>query len=71
MSNIGIANLDLKIFTVPLEGIASKLEPNVGDDPVWDPKSAYDGFDEFHCGLLVDLDYQDCFRHLVNLSMVT
>jgi hypothetical protein len=57
MSNSGIANLDVKIFAIPLEGTASKLGPIVGDDHVWNPKSAYDGLDEFHCGLLVDFDH--------------
>jgi hypothetical protein len=57
MSNRCIANLDVKIFAVPLKGTASKLELIVGDDPVWDPKSVYDGLDEFHCELLVDFDH--------------
>jgi hypothetical protein len=61
MRNRCIANLDGKIFAVPLEGTASKLGPIVGDDPVWDPKSAYDGLDEFYCGLLVDFDHWSCF----------
>jgi hypothetical protein len=64
MSNRCIANLDAKIFAVPLGSTASKLGPTVGDDPVWYPKSAYDGLDEFHCGL-------PAFGHLVNLSMAT
>jgi hypothetical protein len=34
MSNKGVSNLDDKIFTVPLEGTASKLGPIVGGDPV-------------------------------------
>jgi hypothetical protein len=62
MSNRRITNLDVKIFAVPLEGTTSKLGPNVGDDPAWDPKPAYDGLDEFHCGLLVDFDHWSCFR---------
>jgi hypothetical protein len=57
MSNRCVANLDAKIFAVPLEGTASKLGPSVGDDPIWDSKSAYDGLDEFHRGLLGDFDY--------------
>jgi hypothetical protein len=57
MSNRCIANLDVKIFTVPSEDAASKLGLIVGDDPIWDPKSAYDGLDEFHCGLLIDFDH--------------
>jgi hypothetical protein len=57
MSNRGVANLDTNIFPVPLEGTASKLGPIVSDDPVWDPKSAYDGHDEFHCGLLIDVNH--------------
>jgi hypothetical protein len=64
MSNRCIANLDAKIFAVPLEGTASKLGPIVGDDPVWDPKSAYDGLDESHYGLLVDVDNWGYFRPL-------
>jgi hypothetical protein len=67
MSNRGIANLDAKIFIVPLEGTASKLGPIIGDDLIWDPKSAYDELDEFHHGLLVDFDYTDCFRPLGEL----
>jgi hypothetical protein len=67
MSNRGIANLDVKIFTVPLEGTASNLGPIVGDDLVWDSKSAYDGLDEFHCGLLVNFDHWSCFRPLHEL----
>jgi hypothetical protein len=66
MSNRCIANLDAKIFAVPLEGTASKLGPIVGDDPVWDPKSVYNGLDEFHCGLL-DVDDWGCFRPLSEL----
>jgi hypothetical protein len=56
MSNRGIANLDAKIFTVPLESTTSKLGPIAGDDFVWDPKSTYNGLVEFHYGLLVDFD---------------
>jgi hypothetical protein len=67
MSNRGITNLDAKIFVVPLEGTTSKLGPIVSDDPVWDPESAYDGLDEFHYGLLVDLDHWGCFRPLGEL----
>jgi hypothetical protein len=48
MSWRGVANLDAQIFTVPLEGTTSKLGPIVGDDPVWEPESAYDGLDELH-----------------------
>jgi hypothetical protein len=63
----GIANLDAKIFTIPLEGTTSKLGPIVGDDHVWDPESAYDGLDELHCELLVDFDHWGCFRPLGEL----
>jgi hypothetical protein len=49
MSWRSVANLDAKIFTVPLEGTTSKLGPIVGDDIAWYPKSAYDGLDELHC----------------------
>jgi hypothetical protein len=71
MSNRGIANLDTKIFAVPLEGNAGKLGPIIGDDPVWDPKSAYDGLDEFHYGCLLILTTGVAFSHLVNLAMAT
>jgi hypothetical protein len=64
MSNKCVANLDAKIFTVSFKGTASKLGPIVSNDPIWDPKSAYDGLDEFHCGLLVDFDHWGCFRPL-------
>jgi hypothetical protein len=67
MSNRCIANLGAKIFAVPFEGTASKLGPIIGDDPVWDPKSAYDGLDEFHYGLRVDLDHWGCFWPLGEL----
>jgi hypothetical protein len=49
MSWRGVENLDAQIIAVPLEGTTSKLGPIVGDDPVWDPESAYDGLDELHC----------------------
>jgi hypothetical protein len=67
MSWRGIANLDDKIFTVPLKGTTSKLGHIVGDDPVWDPESAYDGLDQLHSGLLVDFDHWGCFRPLGEL----
>jgi hypothetical protein len=67
MSNKGIANLDAKIFAVPLDGTASKLGLIVGDDPIWDPKSTYDGLDEFHSGLLVDFGHWACFWPLGEL----
>jgi hypothetical protein len=67
ISNTGIANLDAKIFVVPLESTTSKLGPIVGDDPVWDPKSTYNGLDEFHCGFLIDFDYWGCFWPLGEL----
>jgi hypothetical protein len=47
MSWRGVASLDAKTFTVPLEGTTSKLR--VIDDSIWDPESAYDGLDELHC----------------------
>jgi hypothetical protein len=71
MSNRCIANLDVKIFAVPLEGTASKLGPIVGDDPIWNPKSAYDGFDEFHSDCLLILTTGVASGHLVNLSIAT
>jgi hypothetical protein len=64
MSNRCVANLDAKIFAVPLEGTTSKLGPIISDDPVWDPKSVYDGLDEFHYGLLVGFDHWGCSRSL-------
>jgi hypothetical protein len=67
MSNIGVENLDVKIFAVSLKGTASKLGPIVGDGPVWDHKSAYDGLDEFHCGLIVDFNHLGCFWALGEL----
>jgi hypothetical protein len=48
MSWRGVANLDAKIFVVPLEDTTSELGPIVGDDPVWDTESSYDGLDELH-----------------------
>jgi hypothetical protein len=71
MSNRCILNLDAKIFTVALEGTASKLGPIISDDPIWDRESTYVGLDEFHCGLLVVFDHWVAFSHLVNLSMST
>jgi hypothetical protein len=67
MSWRGIANLDAKIFAVPLEGTTSKLALIIDDDPVWDPESAYDGLDELYCGLLIDFDHWGCFRPLGEL----
>jgi hypothetical protein len=67
MSRRDIANLDAKIFAVPLESTTSKLGHIIGDDPIWDPKSVYDGFDELHCGLLVDFDHCGCFQPLGEL----
>jgi hypothetical protein len=67
MSNRGVTNLDVRIFAVPLKGTTSKLGPIIGDDPAWDPKSAYDGLDEFHCGMLIDFDHWGCFRSLGKL----
>jgi hypothetical protein len=64
MGNGRIADLYAQIFAVPLEGATSKLGPIVSDDPVRDPKSAYDGLDELDCGLLVDVDHWGCFRPL-------
>jgi hypothetical protein len=49
MSWRGVANLNAKIFAVPLEGTTSKLGPIVGDDSVWDLESIYDGLDELYC----------------------
>jgi hypothetical protein len=62
-----IANPDVKIFAIPLEGTTSKLVLIVGDDPVWDLESAYDGLDELHCRYLVDFDHWGCFRALGEL----
>jgi hypothetical protein len=67
MSNKHIAYLDAQVFTVPLEGIAIELGLVVSDNPVRDPKSADDGFDKFHCGLLVDFDHKGHFQPLGEL----
>jgi hypothetical protein len=64
MGNRRIADLDAQIFAVPLEGGTGKLGPIVGDDPIRDPKSVYDGLDELYSGLLVDFDHRGCFRPL-------
>jgi hypothetical protein len=61
VSNRGIADFYVKIFTVPLEYAAGELEPVVSDDPVWDPKSVDDGLDKLDCGLLIDLDHRGHF----------
>jgi hypothetical protein len=71
MSNRGVENLDVKIFIVPFKGTTSKLGLIIDDDPIWDAKSAYDGLDEFHYGLLIDFDHWVASGHLVNLSMAT
>jgi hypothetical protein len=64
MDNGRIADLYAQIFAVPLEGATSKPGPVVGDDPVRDPKSVYDGLDELDCGLLDDVDHRGRFRPL-------
>jgi hypothetical protein len=46
MSNIHIANLDAKIFIVPLEGTTGKLGPVVSYDSVRDPKPTDDRLDK-------------------------
>jgi hypothetical protein len=67
MSNGRIAYLDAQVFTVSLEGTATELGPAVGDNPVQDPKSAHDGLDKLHCGLLFDFDHRGHFRPLGKL----
>jgi hypothetical protein len=69
MSNKGIANLDVKIFAVPLEGTASKLGPIVGDDPVWTPNLHMMDLMNFITDCLLILTTDVTFGHLVNLSM--
>jgi hypothetical protein len=69
MSNKGIANLDVKIFAVPLEGTASKLGPIVGDDPVWTPNLHMMDLMNFITDCLLILTTDVAFVHLVNLSM--
>jgi hypothetical protein len=49
VSNRCIANLDVQIFVVFLEGAAGKLGPVVDYDFVQDPKPADDTFDELDC----------------------
>jgi hypothetical protein len=46
MSNKRIANLDAKVFIVPLEGTVGKLGPVVSYDSSQDPKPAVDRLDE-------------------------
>jgi hypothetical protein len=49
MSNRCIANLDGKVFAVPLEGATGKLGPVVSYDFVQDPKPVDDRLDELDC----------------------
>jgi hypothetical protein len=49
VSNRRIANLDAKVFTVPLEGVVGKLGPIVSYDSVQDPKPADDRLDKLDC----------------------
>jgi hypothetical protein len=67
MSNGRITYLDAKVCTVPLEGTTGELGSIVSDDPVQDPKSANDGLDKFHGGLLVDFDHRGRFWPLGEL----
>jgi hypothetical protein len=67
VSNVRIAYLDAQVFAVPLEGTTGELGSVVGDNPVREPKSANDGFDKFHYGLLVDFDHRGHFRPLAEL----
>jgi hypothetical protein len=64
VSNRRIANLDVKIFVVPLKCTAGELGPVVGDDPVRDPEPTDYRLDEFDRKLLVDFDHRGRFRPL-------
>jgi hypothetical protein len=61
VSNKRIADLDAKVFAIPLEGTAGKLG-HISYDPVWDPEPAYDRIDELDSQLVVDLDNRGRFR---------
>jgi len=56
----GIENLDTKIVAAVLA--TGDLCPIVGDEPVWDPEPAHDGFDKLDCILLVNIDHRCCLR---------
>jgi hypothetical protein len=64
VSNGRTANLDAKIFTVPMECTAGELGPVVSDDLVYDPESTDDRLDELDCRLFVDFDHRGRFRPL-------
>jgi hypothetical protein len=64
VSNGGIADFYVKIFTIPLECAAGELGPIVSDDPIRDPKPVDDGLDKLDYGLLIDLDHRGRFRPL-------
>jgi IMP cyclohydrolase len=49
VSNRRIANLNAKVFVVPVEGTTSKLGPIVSYDPVRDPEPTNDRLDELDC----------------------
>jgi hypothetical protein len=49
LSKRHIANLDAKVFTVPLEGTTGKLGPVVSYNSVWDPTPTDDRLDELDC----------------------
>jgi hypothetical protein len=65
--NRRIANLDAKIFVVPLKCTTGELGPVVNDDAVWDPEPADYRLDEFDCRLFVDFDHRGRFRSLGKL----
>jgi hypothetical protein len=71
MSKGRIVDLDAKILIVSLKRVAGELGPVVVDDPVRDPEPTDDGLDKLDCGLLIDLDHEVAFGHLVNLSIAT
>jgi hypothetical protein len=64
VSNGRIANLDAKIFTVPLECITSELGPIVSDHPVQDTDLVDDRLDEVECSLSIDFDHRGRFQPL-------
>jgi hypothetical protein len=61
MGNGRIADLDVQILVVPLEGSPGKLGPVVGDDPIQDPKPIRDQLDEHDSKLLFYFDHRSRF----------
>jgi hypothetical protein len=66
VSNRGIADFYVKIFTVPLECVVGELGPVVSDDPVQDPNLQMMDL-TMDCLLILTTGVTS--DHLVNLSM--